>query len=42
MVLEYCPHGDLSSYIKQKKKISENSLIDIMSQIVDGYKYLAN
>lgn len=41
MIMEYCPHGDLDSYIKQRKKIAEHSIIDIMTQIVSGYKYLA-
>lgn len=39
--MEYCPHGDLATYISQKKKLPEHSIIDIMSQIIDGYKYLA-
>ena len=42
MIMEYCPHGDLSSFIKQKKKLTEHSIIDIMSQILNGYRYLAN
>lgn len=42
MVMEYCPHGDLSSYIHQKRKLSEHIIIDIMTQIINGYKYLAN
>ena len=40
IVLEYCPHGDLASYIQQKKRLSEPNIVDIMSQIVNGYKYL--
>ncbi len=32
MIMEYCPHGDLSSFIKQKKKLAEHYIIDIMSQ----------
>ena len=41
IVLEYCPHGDLASYIQQKKKLSEPNIVDIMTQIINGYKYLA-
>ena len=41
IVLEYCPHGDLANYIQQKKKLSEPNIVDIMSQVVNGYKYLA-
>jgi serine/threonine protein kinase len=42
MVMEYCPHGDLSNFIKHKKKIPEHMVVDIMSQILNGYNYLAN
>ena len=41
MVMEYCPHGDLATYISQKKKLPEHSIIDIMNQIIDGPNYLA-
>ncbi len=41
MVMEYCPHGDLSTYIQQKKKLSEPAVVDIMTQIINGYNYLA-
>ena len=40
MIMEYCPHGDLASYIQQKKKITEPGIADIMTQILNGYKYL--
>lgn len=40
MVMQYCPHGDLASYIHQKKKIAEPAIADIMTQILNGYKYL--
>jgi serine/threonine protein kinase len=42
MVMEYCPHGDLSNFIKHKKKIPQHMVVDIMSQILNGYNYLAN
>lgn len=41
MVMEYCPHGDLATYIQQKKKLQEPLIVDIMTQIINGYKYLA-
>ena len=42
LVLEYCPHGSLHDYIKQKKKLSLKQTIEIMEQIINGYKYLAD
>lgn len=39
--MEYCPHGDLSHFIKQKKKIPEHVVVDVMTQILNGYRYLA-
>jgi serine/threonine protein kinase len=41
LVMEYCPHGDLATYIQQKKKLSEPNIVDIMTQIVSAYRYLA-
>lgn len=41
MIQEYCSGGDLSSYISQRKeKIPEGNALNIMNQIVEGYKYL--
>lgn len=41
MVMEYCPHGDLAAFIKQKKKLAEPMIVDVMTQILSGYRYLA-
>ena len=41
IVMDYCPHGDLASYIQQKKKLSEPAIVDIMNQIINGYKHIA-
>lgn len=38
--MEYCPHGNLLEYIHQKKKVSEDNAIEIMEQIIAGYKHL--
>ena len=40
LILEYCPHGSLHEYIKQKKKLSEANAVEIMEQILAGFKYL--
>lgn len=40
LVLEYCPHGTLHEYIRHRKKIPEAQAIDIMDQVLAGYKYL--
>lgn len=40
LVTEYCPHGDLSELIKLQKYITEDKAIEIMGQILNGYKYL--
>ena len=40
LILEYCPHGNLSEYIAQKKKLTETHALDIITQILNGYKYL--
>jgi non-specific serine/threonine protein kinase len=42
MVLEYCPHGDLSQFITQKRKVPEQTVTDIMDQILSGYRHLAS
>ena len=42
MIMEYCPHGDLHSFIQQKRKISEHTIADIMNQVLSGYRYLAD
>jgi serine/threonine protein kinase len=38
--LEYCPHGNLHEYIKQKKKLSEANAVEIMEQVLAGFKYI--
>jgi serine/threonine protein kinase len=40
LILEYCPHGNLHEYIKQKKKLSEGNAVEIMEQVLAGYRYL--
>jgi serine/threonine protein kinase len=40
LILEYCPHGNLHEYIRQKKKLTEPNSIDIMNQVLAGYRYL--
>lgn len=40
LILEYCPHGSLHEYIKQKKKLSEANAMEIMEQVLAGFKYL--
>ncbi len=40
MVLEYCPHGDLGSLLRQNRNINESGTVDIMTQILTAYKYL--
>jgi protein-serine/threonine kinase len=38
--LEYCTGGDLSTFLAQRKKITETDSLKIMNQVVEGYKYL--
>ena len=38
--MEYCPHGNLHEYIKQKKKLTEKNSIEIMEQVLSGSRYL--
>ena len=40
IIMEYCPHGNLHEYIKQKKKLSESNALDIMNQVLAGSRYL--
>lgn len=40
LILEYCPHGNLHEYIKQKKKLSEANAVEIMEQVLAGFKYI--
>ena len=40
IVMEYCPHGNLHEYIKQKKKLTENNSLEIMNQVLAGSRYL--
>lgn len=41
IVMEYCPHGDLAAHLAQTKRVSEPAIVDIMTQIISGYKYIA-
>ena len=38
--MEYCPHGDLGELVRLQNFITEDKVIPIMKQILDGYKYL--
>ena len=38
--MEYCPHGNLHEYIKQKKKLTEKNATEIMEQVLAGSRYL--
>lgn len=40
LVMEYCPHGDLADLVRLQHFITEDKVIPIMKQILDGYKYL--
>jgi len=40
IVTEFCEDGDLRSYIKKKKKLSEAEAIKILKDILNGFKYL--
>ncbi len=40
LILEYCPHGNLSEYIAQKKVLTQANTIEIFKQIFLGYRYL--
>ena len=42
IVLEYCPHGDLHTYIQQKKKLSEPQACRLFQNLIDGIDYLHN
>jgi serine/threonine protein kinase len=42
LVLEYCPHGSLHEYIRQKKRLTELNAVEIMKQVLDGYNYLSS
>lgn len=40
--MELCPNGDLAQYISdfKEKEIPEWRAIDLMEQIIEGYRYL--
>ena len=40
MILEYCNEGDLKNYLKKKGKLAESEAVDILIQILNGYKTL--
>lgn len=40
LVLEYCPHGNLSEYIAQKRQLSESNALEIAGQLCSAYRYL--
>lgn len=40
LAFEYCPHGDLQELIKFQKCIPEDRAIDIMKQVIAGYKHM--
>ena len=39
--MDYCKDGDLKRYIKVKRKVPEEEVIQIMKQIITGYRELA-
>ncbi|XP_028139064.2 serine/threonine-protein kinase PLK4 [Diabrotica virgifera virgifera] len=40
LVLELCPNGDLQNYLREKKTLSDSEVSNIMTQVVEGIKYL--
>ena len=40
IIQEYCNQGDLETYIKKKKSLSENEAIRVLQDIANGYKEL--
>lgn len=38
--MEYCPHGDLGTYLKFKKALPENQVQDIAGQILEGLSFM--
>lgn len=40
LIFEYCPHGDLDELIKFQKFMTEDRAIQIMKQVIDGYKHI--
>lgn len=38
IITELCDGGDLSKMIKEHKKMPENKAIDVLSQIINGYR----
>jgi serine/threonine protein kinase len=40
IVMEYCPHGDLLTYLTKNGKLHESKAVEIVQQITEGCKYL--
>ena len=40
LVIEYCPGGDLSKFIKKKSKLTETVAFDFLSQLSEGLFFL--
>lgn len=40
LVLEYCNEGDLSQYLKERKYLTEDECVEILIQILNGFKTL--
>ena len=38
--MEYCPHGDLLTYLTKNGKLHESKAVEIVQQITEGCKYL--
>lgn len=36
-IMEYCPHGTLSEYLRKKKKLPEKEALNIFIQLLKGY-----
>lgn len=40
IVTEFCEGGDLRNYLRKKRKINENEAKRILSDLMEGFKYL--
>lgn len=42
LILEYCNDGDLETYVKKRRYLTEEEAIEILCEIVNGFHHLFN
>lgn len=42
LVLEYCNEGDLDSYVKKRRFLTEEEAIEILCEVINGFRHLYN